>query len=40
MLNTGVDGAEGMLLRAFAGDEAHPLGPVLGECGLLVVAEW
>ena len=29
-----------VLLRAFAGDEARPLGPVLGEGGPLGVAEW
>ena len=27
-------------MRAFAGDEARPLGPVLGEGGPLGVAEW
>ena len=29
-----------MLVRAFAGDEARPLCPVLGEGGPLGVAEW
>ena len=29
-----------VLVRAFAGDEARPLGPVLGEGGPLGVAEW
>jgi len=32
--------AERVLVRAFAGDEARPLGPVLGECSPLGVAEW
>ena len=35
-----VGDAERVLVRAFAGDEARPLGPVLGECGPLGVAEW
>ena len=30
----------GVLVRAFAGDEARPLSPVLGEDGPLGVAEW
>ena len=29
-----------VLVRAFAGDEARPLSPVLGEGGPLGVAEW
>ena len=29
-----------VLVSAFAGDEARPLGPVLGEGGPLGVAEW
>ena len=29
-----------VLLRVFAGDEARPLSPVLGEGGPLGVAEW
>ena len=39
-LNTGVGDAERVLVRAFAGDEPCPLGPVLGGCGPLGVAEW
>ena len=32
-----VGDVERVLVRAFAGNEARPLGPVLGECGPLGV---
>ena len=37
---SGCGDAERVLVREFAGDEARPLGPVLGYCGPLGVSEW
>ena len=34
-LNRGADDVDRVLVRAFAGDEARPLDPLLGECGPL-----
>ena len=39
-LNTGAGDAERVLVRAFAGDEARLLGPVLGGVRPLSLAEW